>query len=131
LHARPRPPCSQLFTSYFRRLHDETDQARSRNELGIRALPEPTQLFHDADQIVEIEGLRQVCIGSGLEGMSVHVDRVARARHDDNHVVERRVCSNSSIDTFVSLPKQCVAPIIIVMAGSEDFWFAVTGVESE
>ncbi len=38
---------------------------------------------------------------------------------------------NSTIDAFVSLPKQCVAPIIFVMAGSEDYWFAVTGVESE
>ena len=36
---------------------------------------------------------------------------------------------DSSIDTFVSLPDQCVAPIIFVMSGSENKWFAVTGAE--
>jgi hypothetical protein len=38
---------------------------------------------------------------------------------------------DSVIDTFVSLPKQCVAPIIFVLSGSEDFWFAVTGAEAD
>lgn len=36
---------------------------------------------------------------------------------------------DATIDTFVSLPDQCVAPIIFVMSGSEDKWFAVTGAE--
>ncbi len=36
---------------------------------------------------------------------------------------------DSDIDTFVALPGQCVAPIIFVMSGSEDKWFAVTGAE--
>ena len=36
---------------------------------------------------------------------------------------------DSDIDTTVSLPRQCVAPIIFVMSGSEDVWFAVTGAE--
>lgn len=36
---------------------------------------------------------------------------------------------DSNIDTFVTLPGQCVAPIIFVMSGSEDKWFAVTGAE--
>src|SRR5438552_14423982 len=36
---------------------------------------------------------------------------------------------DSDIDTFVALPEQCVAPIIFVMSGSEDKWFAVTGAE--
>jgi len=39
------------------------------------------------------------------------------------------VSGDSDIDTVVSLPKQCVAPIIFVLAGSEDLWFAVTGAE--
>ncbi len=38
---------------------------------------------------------------------------------------------DSDIDTTVALPKQCVAPIIFVMSGSEDHWFAVTGAESQ
>ena len=36
---------------------------------------------------------------------------------------------NSDIDTTVSLPGSCVAPIIFVLSGSEDKWFAVTGAE--
>jgi len=36
-----------------------------------------------------------------------------------------------TIDTFVSLPEVCVAPIVFVMSGSEDLWFSVTGSESE
>jgi hypothetical protein len=36
---------------------------------------------------------------------------------------------DSDIDTTVALPKQCVAPIIFVMSGSEDVWFAVTGAD--
>jgi len=34
---------------------------------------------------------------------------------------------NSNIDATVTLPNPCVAPIIFVVAGSEDKWFAVTG----
>ncbi len=34
------------------------------------------------------------------------------------------------IKTTVTLPDPCVAPIIFVIAGSEDKWFAVTGAES-
>jgi hypothetical protein len=34
---------------------------------------------------------------------------------------------DSTIDTMVTLPNPCVAPIIFVVAGSEDKWFAVTG----
>ena len=36
---------------------------------------------------------------------------------------------DSDIDTFVALPEECVAPIVFVMSGSEDKWFAVTGGE--
>ena len=35
------------------------------------------------------------------------------------------------IDGKVTLPNPCIAPIVFVMAGSEDKWFAVTGFESE
>ena len=38
---------------------------------------------------------------------------------------------DSIIDAHVVLPNPCVAPIVFVLAGSEDKWFAVTGFESE
>ena len=37
---------------------------------------------------------------------------------------------DSNIDGHVDLPNPCVAPIVFVLAGSEDKWFAVTGFES-
>ena len=38
---------------------------------------------------------------------------------------------NSFIHARVELPNPCVAPVVMVLAGSEDKWFAVTGFESE
>jgi hypothetical protein len=38
---------------------------------------------------------------------------------------------DADIDTQVKLPNPCVAPIVFVIAGSEDKWFAVTGFEAE
>jgi len=38
---------------------------------------------------------------------------------------------DSTIRTTVELPNPCVAPVVFVLAGSEDKWFAVTGFESE
>jgi hypothetical protein len=38
---------------------------------------------------------------------------------------------DSEIDGFVQLPNPCIAPIIFILAGSEEKWFAVTGFESE
>ena len=37
------------------------------------------------------------------------------------------VTGDSNIDTTVSLPTPCVAPLVFVIAGSEFKWFAVTG----
>jgi hypothetical protein len=37
---------------------------------------------------------------------------------------------NADIDAHVHLPGDCVAPIIFIMSGSEDHWFAVTGAET-
>ena len=37
---------------------------------------------------------------------------------------------DSFIDARLTLPNPCVAPIVMVLAGSEDKWFAVTGFES-
>ena len=38
---------------------------------------------------------------------------------------------NSVIHAKVELPNPCVAPIVMVLAGSENKWFSVTGFESE
>ncbi|HEY6986060.1 MAG TPA: hypothetical protein VH375_08260 [Rhodanobacteraceae bacterium] len=38
---------------------------------------------------------------------------------------------DSFIHATVELPNPCVAPIVMVLAGSEDDWFAMTGFESE
>ena len=38
---------------------------------------------------------------------------------------------DSFIHQVLELPNPCIAPIIFVMAGTEDKWFAVTGFESE
>jgi len=37
---------------------------------------------------------------------------------------------DSDIDAMVALPSPCVAPIVFVLSGSEDKWFAVVGFES-
>jgi hypothetical protein len=36
---------------------------------------------------------------------------------------------DSDINTTINLPDACVAPIIFVIAGEEEHWFAVTGAE--
>ncbi|HEV8375961.1 MAG TPA: hypothetical protein VGR38_06955 [Candidatus Polarisedimenticolia bacterium] len=41
------------------------------------------------------------------------------------------VTGDSLIRQNLELPNPCIAPIIFVLAGSEDKWFAVTGFESE
>jgi hypothetical protein len=38
---------------------------------------------------------------------------------------------DAEIDAMVELPSPCIAPIVFVIAGSEDKWFAVTGAETE
>ena len=38
---------------------------------------------------------------------------------------------NSFIDAQLELPNPCVAPIVMVLAGSEDKWFSMTGFEAE
>jgi len=38
---------------------------------------------------------------------------------------------DSFIHARIELPNPCVAPIVMILAGSEDKWFAVTGFESE
>ena len=37
---------------------------------------------------------------------------------------------NAFINAHVTLPNPCVAPIVMILAGSEEKWFAMTGVET-
>ena len=37
---------------------------------------------------------------------------------------------NAEIDATVELPSPCLAPVVFVIAGSEEKWFAVTGIET-
>ena len=59
---------------------------------------------------------------------------------DGNNVVTKNVVTegfpanvngDSFINAKIELPNPCVAPVIMVLAGSEDKWFAVTGFEAE
>jgi hypothetical protein len=38
---------------------------------------------------------------------------------------------DSYINAHIELPNPCVAPIVMILAGSEDKWFAVTGFEAD
>ncbi|HKE48063.1 MAG TPA: hypothetical protein VKB52_08355 [Rhodanobacteraceae bacterium] len=57
---------------------------------------------------------------AGVETQNVITDGF----HADVH-------GNSFIHTTIELPNPCVAPIVMILAGSEDKWFAMTGFESE
>lgn len=59
---------------------------------------------------------------------------------DGDQVVVRNVTTkgfpastsgNSFIHAKIELPNPCVAPIVMVLAGSEDKWFSMTGFESQ
>lgn len=47
------------------------------------------------------------------------------------HGFPANVRGDSLIDQTLVLPNPCIAPIVFVLAGSEDKWFAVTGFEKE
>jgi hypothetical protein len=65
---------------------------------------------------------------------------VACTTEEDGQVVQRNVVTSgfpatrrgdSLIRAHVTLPDPCIAPAVLVLAGSEDKWFAVTGFETE
>ena len=58
----------------------------------------------------------------------------------EDNVIERFVVTpgfpathsgDASVNTVIALPNPCVAPVLLVLAGSEDKWFAVNGFEEE
>ena len=58
--------------------------------------------------------------GSSVKTVNVVTDGFPATRSGD-----------ALIRTTVRLPNPCVEPLVLVLAGSEDKWFAVTGFESE
>jgi hypothetical protein len=64
------------------------------------------------------------CISEGEDG-KIHTVNVTTTGFQATQL------GDSHIDTTVKLPKACLAPVIFIMAGTEDKWFAVTGVELE
>jgi len=57
------------------------------------------------------------CLTPSADGMSVETMNVTTTT------------GNANIDAQLTLPSSCIAPIVFVLAGSEDKWFAVTGSE--
>jgi hypothetical protein len=65
---------------------------------------------------------------------------VACMTEEAGQVVQRSVITegfpasrsgNSLIIAHVALPSPCVSPVVLVLSGSEDAWFAATGFEDE
>lgn len=65
---------------------------------------------------------------------------VACLTEENGQVVQKNVLTtgfpatpegNSLIIARVALPDPCIAPVVLVLAGSEDKWFSVTGFETE
>src|SRR5439155_3759207 len=57
--------------------------------------------------------------GNSAVVQNVVTDQFPATRSGDSHIT-----------TTVNLPNPCVAPIVFVLSGSEDKWFAVMGSES-
>lgn len=59
-------------------------------------------------------------VGDAVETQNVVTEGFHANRHGDSFIHAR-----------IELPNPCVAPVVMILAGSEDKWFAVTGFESE
>ncbi|HXX48280.1 MAG TPA: hypothetical protein VEN47_08635 [Myxococcota bacterium] len=63
------------------------------------------------------------CLTPSADGMSVETMNVTTQGFNAT------TTGNANIDAQLTLPSSCIAPIVFVLAGSEDKWFAVTGSE--
>ena len=63
------------------------------------------------------------CLSEDAQGNLVTVNVTTRG-------FRASATGDCDIDADVDLPSPCVAPVVFVIAGSEDKWFAVTGFES-
>jgi hypothetical protein len=63
------------------------------------------------------------CLTPSADGMSVETMNVTSQGFDAT------TTGNALINAQLTLPSPCIAPIVFILAGSEDKWFAVTGSE--
>jgi hypothetical protein len=82
----------------------------------------PPELVGKNDE-TEYRGLVSCLTEDAVEGI-VTANVTSRGFPADVH-------GNSLIDEHLELPNPCIAPIVFVMAGSEEKWFAVTGFEAD
>jgi len=79
----------------------------------------------------ELRGINDEAEFRGLVSCLTEVDDAVETQN----VVTEGFPANRGGDAFiratVALPNPCVAPIVMILAGSEDKWFAVTGFEHE
>ena len=82
-------------------------------------VPKELRGINDED---EFRGIVSCLSESGDDVTTVNVaTRGFRASRNGNAVIAQRI----------KLPNPCVAPIVFVVAGDEDDWLAVTGIELE
>jgi plastocyanin len=102
------------------------------------------QLFADGRLTIKVRGLvfpDDPSVPGDKRGINDETDfraLVSCLSEDGDQVVTKNVVTqpfaatrsgNANIKAKLALPNPCVAPIVMVIAGSEDKWFAVTGFE--
>jgi len=100
---------------------------RGRLRLMVRGLvfaddPSVPPKLRGTNDEAEFRGLVSCLteVGDSVETQSVVTDGFPATASGD-----------SFIDAQLELPNPCVAPVVMILAGSEDKWFAVSGVETE
>lgn len=100
------------------------------------------RLFSDGLLIIRVRGLifpDDPSVPEELRGINDEPyfrGLVSCLTEENGAIVERNIITegfpatirgNSDIVAHVELPRPCVAPVVMVLAGSEDKWFSVTG----
>ena len=114
------------------------------DELPRRVGSAKGQLFDNGRLVINVRGLvfsNSPVVPASLRGKNNEArfrGLVSCSTESGGRVVTRNVITrgfpastsgNSDISATVSLPRPCVAPIVMVIAGSENKWLAVTGRE--
>jgi hypothetical protein len=102
-------------------------ESSGRLQIRVRGL-----VFKDDPSVPE--ELRNTNDEEEFRGLVSCLTEVGDAVEEENVITEgfpADTDGNSSIKAEIELPDPCVAPIVMVLAGSEDKWFAMTGFESE
>lgn len=79
----------------------------------------------------ELRGINDEAEFRGLVSCLVEGDGSVKTQNVVTEGFPANRAGNSYIHAIIQLPNPCVAPIVMVLAGSEDKWFAITGFESE